>query len=71
MGIIKGFLEPDRYILVGNHRDSWTFGSVDPSSGTSVLLELTRVFGLLKNKRNWKPKRSIIFLSWDGNFKTF
>ena len=28
MGIIKGSVEPDRYVMVGNHRDAWSFGGV-------------------------------------------
>ena len=35
----------DRYVMVGNHRDSWVFGGVDASSGGSVLLELAKVIG--------------------------
>lgn len=52
--------------MVGNHRDSWTFGSIDPSSATSVLLESSRSLMQLKNNTNWVPKRSIAFLSWDA-----
>uniref|UniRef100_A0A1D1XNF0 Putative glutamate carboxypeptidase 2 n=1 Tax=Anthurium amnicola TaxID=1678845 RepID=A0A1D1XNF0_9ARAE len=40
-GVIEGEEEPDRYVLLGNHRDAWTFGAVDPNSGTSALLEVT------------------------------
>ena len=29
-----------RYVLLGNHRDAWTFGAVDPNSGTAALLEV-------------------------------
>lgn len=35
----------DRYVIYGNHRDSWVHGAIDPSSGTSVMLELSRVLG--------------------------
>ena len=52
--------------MVGNHRDSWTFGSIDPSSGTAVMLEVARAFAQAKNNINWRPKRTIIFLSWDA-----
>ncbi|XP_014674344.1 PREDICTED: N-acetylated-alpha-linked acidic dipeptidase 2-like isoform X2 [Priapulus caudatus] len=63
IGTIEGEVEPDRYVLVGNHRDAWVFGAVDPSSGTAAMLELTRVFGKLK-KEGWKPRRSLVFCSW-------
>lgn len=35
----------DRYVLYGNHRDSWVHGAIDPSSGTAVMLEITRILG--------------------------
>ena len=38
----------DRYVLLGNHHDAWTFGAVDPNSGTAVLLELSRAFSDLR-----------------------
>ncbi|XP_057585220.1 aminopeptidase NAALADL1 [Hippopotamus amphibius kiboko] len=64
VGIIRGAVEPDRYVLYGNHRDSWVHGAVDPSTGTAVLLELSRVLGTLLKKSTWRPRRSIVFASW-------
>uniref|UniRef100_A0A8C6ED82 Aminopeptidase NAALADL1 n=1 Tax=Moschus moschiferus TaxID=68415 RepID=A0A8C6ED82_MOSMO len=64
LGIIRGAVEPDRYVLYGNHRDSWVHGAVDPSTGTAVLLELSRVLGTLLKKGTWRPRRSIVFASW-------
>jgi N-acetylated-alpha-linked acidic dipeptidase len=65
IGKIDGTLEKDKFIVIGNHRDAWGFGAVDPNSGTSVMLETARGFGELL-KTGWKPKRTIIFASWDG-----
>ncbi|XP_055466598.1 aminopeptidase NAALADL1 [Psammomys obesus] len=64
LGIIQGAVEPDRYVIYGNHRDSWVHGAVDPSSGTAVLLEISRVLGTLLKKGTWRPRRTIIFASW-------
>lgn len=33
-----------RFVILGNHRDAWTFGAVDPNSGTATLLEVTVAF---------------------------
>ncbi|RXG56243.1 N-acetylated-alpha-linked acidic dipeptidase 2 [Armadillidium vulgare] len=63
IGIIKGSIEPDRYVLFGNHRDAWGYGAVDPSSGTAQLLETARVFGTFL-KEGWRPRRTIVFCSW-------
>lgn len=65
VGVIKGEIEPDRLVIIGNHRDAWAYGAADPSSGTAVLVEVARVIGLLK-KKGWKPRRTILFCSWDG-----
>lgn len=52
-------------ILIGNHRDSWTPSAGDPHSGSSVILEIARGLGELA-KMGWKPQRTIVFASWDG-----
>jgi N-acetylated-alpha-linked acidic dipeptidase len=62
---IDGDQEKDRWVVMGNHRDAWTFGAVDPNSGTTAMLEAARGFGSLL-KRGWKPRRSILLCSWDG-----
>lgn len=63
--VIKGSEEPDRFVILGNHRDAWTYGAVDPNSGTAVLLEIARNFGVLL-RDGWQPRRSIILGSWDA-----
>ena len=63
IGYIKGRVEPDRYVLIGNHRDSFVYGAIDSASGAGALLELSRVFGQLK-KSGWRPRRTIMFCSW-------
>lgn len=62
---IEGSEEKDRWVILGNHRDAWVFGAVDPNSGTSAMLELARGFGQLL-KQGWKPRRTIILGSWDA-----
>ncbi|OJJ00430.1 hypothetical protein ASPVEDRAFT_82002 [Aspergillus versicolor CBS 583.65] len=65
IGRIYGMEEPEKKIIVGNHRDSWCLGSADPGSGTAVFLELVRVFGELLTL-GWRPLRTIEFASWDA-----
>ena len=65
IGCIKGFEDPESAVLVGNHRDAWVFGALDPSSGTACLMELARAFGEAK-KDGFRPRRSIYFASWDA-----
>jgi N-acetylated-alpha-linked acidic dipeptidase len=64
-GRIRGAQLPDEWIVLGNHRDAWVFGGVDPSSGTASLMELTRALGKLA-KAGTRPRRTLVFCSWDG-----
>ncbi|HXM34684.1 MAG TPA: M28 family metallopeptidase, partial [Pyrinomonadaceae bacterium] len=62
---IDGANEKDRWVVMGNHRDAWVFGAVDPNSGTAAMLETARGFAQLL-KQGWKPRRTIVLCSWDG-----
>ncbi len=64
-GMIRGSERPDQMVIVGNHRDAWIYGGVDPSSGSAALMELARTLGELR-REGWRPKRSILFASWDA-----
>jgi N-acetylated-alpha-linked acidic dipeptidase len=65
IGKIKGTDFPDEWVVAGNHRDAWIYGAVDPSSGTAAMLESVHGIGALL-KQGWRPKRTIIFASWDA-----
>ncbi|KAJ5577418.1 Peptidase M28 [Penicillium hispanicum] len=65
IGVIKGHI-PDEVIVLGNHRDAWIAGGAgDPNSGSAVLNEVVRSFGEAL-KLGWKPLRTVVFASWDG-----
>ena len=64
-GRITGTAFPDQLVIVGNHRDAWVYGGVDPSSGTASLMELTRSLGALA-RQGVRPRRTIEFASWDA-----
>lgn len=64
IGVINGTI-PDEVIVLGNHRDAWCPGAVDPNSGSAVVNEVIRSFGVAL-KEGWKPLRTIVFASWDG-----
>ena len=65
IGRVRGSQFPDEWVLAGNHRDAWVYGAVDPNSGTAAMLEAVHGIGELL-KSGWKPKRTIIFGSWDA-----
>ncbi len=64
-GRIRGAQLPDEWIVLGNHRDAWVFGGVDPSSGTASMMELTRALGKLA-RQGIRPRRTVVVCSWDG-----
>jgi N-acetylated-alpha-linked acidic dipeptidase len=65
IGRVRGSEFPDEWVVAGNHRDAWVYGAVDPNSGTAAMLETVHGVGELL-KSGWKPKRTMIFGSWDG-----
>jgi N-acetylated-alpha-linked acidic dipeptidase len=65
IGKVKGSEYPDQWVIAGNHRDAWTFGAVDPNSGTAALLEAVHGIGALL-RQGWQPKRTLVFASWDA-----
>jgi N-acetylated-alpha-linked acidic dipeptidase len=65
IGRVRGSQLPDEWVVAGNHRDAWVYGAVDPNSGTAAMLEAVHGVGDLL-KSGWKPKRTLIFASWDG-----
>uniref|UniRef100_A0A452SWZ6 Transferrin receptor protein 1 n=1 Tax=Ursus americanus TaxID=9643 RepID=A0A452SWZ6_URSAM len=68
-GVIKGFEEPDRYVVVGAQRDAWGPGAAKSSIGTALLLELAQIFSDMVSKGGFRPSRSIVFASWSaGDF---
>jgi N-acetylated-alpha-linked acidic dipeptidase len=56
---------PDRWVVLATHHDAWTFGGMDPGSGTSAVFETARSLAALA-KQGWKPDRSIVFAFWDA-----
>lgn len=64
-GRVAGTEEPERFVLVGGHRDAWVLGARDPTSGAVSLLETARgVAAALE--QGFRPRRSIVFASWGG-----
>ena len=65
IGKVGGSEYPDEWVIVGNHRDAWVYGAVDPGSGTAAMLEAVHGIGALL-KQGWRPRRTLIFASWDA-----
>jgi N-acetylated-alpha-linked acidic dipeptidase len=64
-GRIAGADFPDEWVIIGSHRDAWVFGASDSVSGHVSMMAVARALGDMM-KTGWKPRRSILFVSWDG-----
>jgi N-acetylated-alpha-linked acidic dipeptidase len=65
VGSIAGSAAPDEWIVVGSHRDAWTFGASDSASGHVSMMSVVRAMGRLMTS-GWRPRRTVLFVSWDG-----
>ncbi len=62
---LPGSTKRDEWVVRGNHYDGWVFGASDPLSGEVALLSEAKALGALW-KSGWRPKRSIVYASWDA-----
>lgn len=62
---IRGSEQPERLVILGNHRDAWNHGAVDPNSGTAAMLETARGLAAAV-ATGWRPRRTIVLASWDA-----
>jgi N-acetylated-alpha-linked acidic dipeptidase len=60
---VRGTDEPERFVLVHGHIDSWDVGIGDNAVGDATLLELARVF----RQRRSDLRRSLKFAWWPGH----
>ena len=40
--------------MIGSHRDTWSYGALDATSGTSILLEVSNAMALMKQNGKLK-----------------
>ncbi|XP_074478571.1 transferrin receptor 1b [Sebastes fasciatus] len=65
-GVIKGFTDPDRYVVLGAQRDAWGKGYAKASVGTSILIELAKAVREMVEKDGFRPRRTLVFASWSA-----
>lgn len=65
-GVIKGFTDPDRYIVLGAQRDAWGNGYAKATVGTAALIELAKAVHEMIENDGFRPRRSIVFASWSA-----
>jgi N-acetylated-alpha-linked acidic dipeptidase len=67
-GVLTGELEPEKAVIMGSHRDAWTYGAGDAISGHATMLEVARALGSMARDATsrWRPRRTLQFCSWDA-----
>ena len=60
---IKGAVEPEKFVLLHGHYDSWDVGVGDNATGNATLLEIARVLW----KYRHKLRRSVRIAWWPGH----
>ncbi|KAM7369674.1 hypothetical protein PAMP_010978 [Pampus punctatissimus] len=65
-GVIKGFTDPDRYVVLGAQRDAWGKGYAKATVGTAMLIQLARAVHEMVEKDGFRPRRSLVFASWSA-----
>ncbi|XP_008288621.1 transferrin receptor 1b [Stegastes partitus] len=65
-GVIKGFTDPDRYVVLGAQRDAWGAGYTKATVGTAILMELAKAVHKMVEEDGFRPRRSIVFASWSA-----
>ena len=60
---VKGNIEPERFVLVHGHVDSWSVGIGDNAVGNATLLELARIF----HNNQDQMSRSLRVAWWSGH----
>ena len=63
IGRIVGTTEPERFVLVAGHFESWGPGATDNAAGNGLMLELARVL----SRHRDKLRRSVVFAFWNGH----
>lgn len=60
---IRGSIEPDQFVLLHGHYDSWEVGVGDNGTGNACMLEVARL--LWRHRKNLR--RSVRFAWWPGH----
>lgn len=71
IGIIRGKVERDRFVVVGSHTSENTRGSAEPLLSVAKMLVQSKVFARLHKEKKWTPRRSIMFALFFGEEPNF
>lgn len=62
---IPGTKCPDGGVVAGAHRDAWSYGTNNGTSGWIVVMEMVRALSQLMGE-GWQPEPTIVLAGWEG-----
>ncbi|MCQ2373091.1 MAG: M28 family metallopeptidase [Phascolarctobacterium sp.] len=62
-GNIVSSVEPDKYLLLSNHVDSWIYGAMDNGTANAALMHVVCILNKMKDQLN----RSLKICFWSGH----
>ncbi|XP_049527498.1 N-acetylated-alpha-linked acidic dipeptidase 2 [Dermacentor silvarum] len=61
IGIIRGKVEPDRFVMIGSQTHEDTRGSAHPLLSVAQMLVQSKLFCHMHKHHRWTPRRSLMF----------
>jgi Iap family predicted aminopeptidase len=63
VGTVRGTTDPDHFVLLGGHIDSWFYGAIDNGAANATALEVMRLFAAGRSKM----RRGFRVVFWSGH----
>lgn len=63
VGVVKGAVEPEQFVLFSGHHCSWHFGAMDNGTANATMLEVARIL----SERRGDLRRSVRLAFWPGH----
>jgi len=63
VGTVRGALDPDHFVMLAGHVDSWFYGAIDNAAANATTLECMRLFAANRNAM----RRGFRVVFWSGH----
>lgn len=63
VGEVKGAIEPDKFVMLAGHIDSWFIGAIDNAAANATTLEVMRILAAHRDQL----RRSFRIVIWSGH----
>jgi Iap family predicted aminopeptidase len=63
VGTVRGALDPEHFVMLGGHIDSWFYGAIDNGAANATALEVMRLFAAERSRM----RRGFRVVFWSGH----